>query len=207
MVLGGGMMKLKPAIMGLGTGFLLLTVSAPALAQDGTGLDCMAASYDTAAATQIAALAIDFELSATGEDASTGQLAEIAGASTSACLSENGWPQSQQLPAILYETGRLFEIGYRSSGALTDAQIDMIDTALADGDRTKLWAMLEKATIAGINGREPVLTEDETLSLGVFVIGAGLGSDLADATKVGELLGLMSLKKYGEKQFAEAGAK
>lgn len=204
MILGDGMMKLKPALIGLGLG--LLAISTPALAQDGTGLACMAASYDTAKATEIATLAVDFEMNATGADASTGKLAQIAATSTLACLSENGWSQNQQMPAILYETGRLFEIGYRSSGSMTDAQIDMIDTALADGDRTELWEMLEKATIAGMKGEDPNLTEAEQLSLGVFVIGAGLGSDLAVATKVGELLGLMSLKSYGEKQFAEAGA-
>lgn len=180
----------------------ILVLSSPLQAQDGTRLDCMAAVYSDAEIAEIEAMPSIFEPSTTSPDSPNARLSELSGAATAACIVELDWSQDAAVAAAIYEWSRLFEAVYRASGSLTEEQLTLIDAALAEGDRSDLWVVVEKRVMASFDGVEVDSAKADNRPLGLFMIGAGLGQDLDTATKLGELLGMMALQRVSGRRFA-----
>ena len=183
----------------LGLAALLLALPGTAKAAD--GLECMAQSYGPEKLAEISALSTRFSFDDTPQ--STGnELSQIGIKAAYDCYEENAWSERTLYYATIFELGRLSEAAYRQSGHLTAEQIRTFDQALSGRDRPELWALMERAVIAGLEGREPESTPQEEVLMGGFLISAGLGSDDTLSTRIGELMGTMALQRIGRREFA-----
>jgi hypothetical protein len=181
-------------------GLLAASLAVPGVAQAAGGVECMAKSYDAGELTQIAALSKKLSFDDEGQGAGN-ELAQISTKVAYECADKHGWPESVFYYAVIYELGRLSEAAYRRSGSLTDEQIRRIDSALATGDRSDVWAVMENAVRAGLENRDPVTTPEEDTLVAGFLLAAGFGDDAALGEKVGELLGTMALQRVGRREF------
>ncbi len=191
-------------MMRRGIGPLLALAAAqaamPRTARAADGLACMAEGYSPEELSDIARLSGNFSLE-DGADADADSLAQIGISQTFECQQTAGWTDQAMYYAMLYELGRLSAAAFRQSGHLTPDQLRLLDTALAQGDRSQLWALMERGVMAGIEQRDPEFTTQEEFLMGAFVISAGLGSDEAVSEKVGQLLGSMALVRLGQREF------
>jgi hypothetical protein len=181
-------------------GLLAASLAVPGVARAAGGVECMAKSYDAGELSQIAALSKRLSFDAQGSSAGEA-LAQITTKVAYECSDQHGWPESVFYYAVIYELGRLSEAAYRRSGRLTDEQIRRLDSALATGDRSHVWAVMEDAVMAGLENREPVTTPQEDMLMAGFLLSAGFGDDEAVGERVGELLGTMALQRVGRREF------
>jgi len=182
-----------------GLGALLLAWPGAAGA---AGLECMAQSYGAEELAEIAALSTRFSFDDSDPQSTGDELSQIGIEAAQGCSGANGWSENELYYAMLFELGRLSEAAYRLAGHLTAGQLRAIDDTLAGGERVELWTLMERAVIAGLEGREPQSTPEEDFVLGSFLMTAGFGDDEAVGTKVGELLGTMALWRIGRREFA-----
>lgn len=171
----------------------------PALAQD-KGLDCMANSYTASQRAELAELGPRARFGdGGGANAAADAMGDIAMLAVDSCISQLGWTQEQAMYAALYELGRVSEAAFRASGQLSDGDLAAIDRALATGDRTALWASVERGLTGGMVGDTGGPSSADTIAMGAFILGTGLGED--EAVRVGILLGFMGLQRMGEREF------
>lgn len=181
--------------------FALALSSAPALAQ-GKGIDCMANSYTASQRARMAEIGPDVSFGDGGTtNAAADELGDIAMAAVEQCLTRHGWTQEQAMYAAFYELGRVSEAGFRASGELTPEQLRRIDEALATGDRSRLWAAVERGLTGGMvdDGSGP--PPGDAIAMGAFVLGAGIEATERNGERVGILLGFMGLQRLGRREF------
>lgn len=185
-------------------GLALVMLTTPGVARAADGLDCMAQSYAAEDLAAIEALSTEFSFR-DGGDGSEDRLSQIGVAATYRCSEANSWSANQLYYAMLFELGRLSEAAYRRSGHLSAQQLRTIDESLAAREREELWALMERAVLAGLENREAETTASEDLLMGGFLFSLGLGADEAMGEKVGELMGTMALQRIGRREFAALG--
>lgn len=183
---------------------LLAIIATPAAAQD-TPLSCMAGVYTEAEDQRLKQLGPQADFASDGDDPASAQIAELVGVSVDRCRVQRGWSEEVMVYAFLYELGRVMEYGYRRSGQLSGEQLGQIDTALATGDRSRLWEIVEREAMNGLNGRpQSQASMLDAMVLGSFVIGSGLENTQETGEKVGFLLGMMALQRVAAREFAAA---
>lgn len=188
---------------GLFAGFGALLLACPGTAFAAEPLDCMAGAYTPEQQAQLDKVIPKFSLTDEKQkDKVSEVVAALAVEAAATCTEQNNWPEEGLYYAMLYEISRLSEISFRQSGKMTADELRLFDEALAKRDRTTLWNLMERAVMAGLNEEEAKFTTQEEVTLGAFVIAAGLGSDEAMGEKVGELLGMMALMRYSKREFA-----
>lgn len=170
----------------------------PAMAQD-KGLACMADSYSASQRAELADLATRARFGDEGTNAAADAMGDMAMEAVQVCITQRGWTQEEAMYAAFYELGRVSEAGFRASGQLSEGDLAAIDRALATGDRTALWAGVERGLMGGMTGSNAEPSASDAISMGAFIIGAGLGED--EAVRVGILLGFMGLQRLGEREF------
>jgi len=180
----------------------LAVLATPAFAKS-NDIACMAQGYDAPTLNKIVQLGPQVDIAAGPENTANDELSQIAVLAVKACMIEHGWNEMQAFNAILYEIGRLQEAAFRQYGPLTPEQISGIDAALATGDRSALWAILEAQAQKGIDGRPVDVTEREAMLLGIFIVGAGLPPTEEAGEVAGLLLGMMALQRMGAREFAK----
>lgn len=190
----------------MGAGLFAILIASASTASAADTLGCMAQSYDAADLARIEALSTNFSIDQV-KDEKADSLGDVAFKAAAVCADSNSWSDDQIYYAMLFEVGRLSEAAYRRSDALTADQFRKLDMALARQDRTELWAILEKSTIASLNDQEPPTTSQEKIKLGIFAIAAGVGADETSGEHVGVLLGLMSMQRYAQREFEALGKK
>lgn len=183
----------------------LPVMSVPAMAQS-KGVNCMRGEYSTAQREELVELSP--YLSSGGMDLDQSvfdQIGAIAMTAVESCVAINSWNEEQSLYATLFELGRLNEIAYRASGQLSSEELSQLDTALATGNRDRLWDVIEAGVTGGMGDTEAAVSNTDAMVLGAFLIGAGLdveNESLMVAEKVGLLLGFMGLQRMGRREFA-----
>lgn len=175
-------------------------MAAPAQAQE-KGLGCMESRYTTDQLSQIAELGPQADIMA-GGNPQADQLAQTAIGSAFQCAAANGWDDDQTRLAAFYELGRIMEGAFRSSDALSDAQLAKVDATLAKGDRTALWRTVESVMVPGLIGQEPQMSDADLLVLGTFAAELDEAPEDGFDEKVGILLGFMALQDYATREFA-----
>lgn len=170
------------------------------VASETSPIDCMAQSYDPEQLAQIEELDADF-LRSDAQSESSGGFEEVTIVVTAGCAYEHGWNEDQIHYAMLYEGGRLGEAAYRKAGPLSAEQLAKLDAALAKRDNTEMWKLMERAVVAGVEGVEVEFTKGEEMTLGLFIIGSGLGMGEDVGENVGSLLGLMAMQRYAQREF------
>ncbi|RPF70583.1 hypothetical protein [Aurantiacibacter spongiae] len=175
--------------------------SAPVAAQ-GKALGCMAGAYTGEQDARLDALADEAGFAGESDEAD-GELAGIVMQAVESCVDGNGWTQEEAMYAAFYELGRVSEAAYRNSGELSEAQLGNVDEALAKGDRSRLWGIIERGLMNGMASGDgnSGISGGDAMTLGAFVTGTGIGSDEATAEKVGVLLGFMALQRLGRREF------
>lgn len=190
------------------TGALTLSLlSVPAAAQN-KGLNCMRGQYTPAETARIEALGPTLTTNAQLNDSAMNTLGEIAMAAIQTCAERYDWGDREIAFATLYELGRVAEVAYRAGDDLTPRQFELIDEALASGNRDILWSIIEGSVLGGIDGQPDPVTQNEAILLGLFVSEAGLLSPNATnaeseqmGEKVGVLLGFMGLQRISLRMF------
>jgi len=179
-------------------------MSAPAMAQD-KGVNCMRAEYSTAQRDELAELGPQVSVfGAQINQAVFDQIGDIAMTAIESCVANNGWTQEQAIYATFFELGRLNEAAYRASGQLSDEELGLLDSALATGNRDRLWDVIEAGVMAGMGDTEAPVANGDAMVMGAFLIGSGLdveNESLMVAEKVGLLLGFMGLQRLGRREF------
>ncbi len=178
-----------------------LMTAAPAMAREQSELSCLENGYSADQRREIDGLLGQVSLLGSGEDPAMDALGEVVLTGAMACAETLGWSEAEVEPALLYEFGRLMEIGFRRHGNLSEGDIAKVDTALAKGDRTALWAALEDQLALGMNG-EPDSVSDESATLfGLFMLESGVGLDEAKAEQVGVYLAAKAMQRASARQF------
>jgi len=182
-------------------GGLLLGTPGAALAAG--PLDCMAQTYDAGELAEIGGFSEGFSLDTDAEGSNSADIADFALVAADECAGQYDWSDDQVYFAMIYEVSRLSETAYRESGSMPTDQLQLLDSALAKRERTELWALLERAAVAGLNGEQADFNRQEEFMMGAFVLSAKIDDALAE--KVGELMGIMALKRYAQREFEKAG--
>ncbi len=166
-------------------------------------LGCFAASYSEGQLSQIDLWSKKIDMSLQDDPAGEA-LADIAVSGMGYCLSKLDWSEEQAFLGLLYEIGRLSEMGLRSNGSLTSEELAMIDNHIASDDHASIWEILERVTWASVNGEDDSTTASEDFQLGLFVSRAGLDISGDGPTRVGELLGTMAMQRVAMREFVAA---
>ena len=170
----------------------------PAVAQD-KGLDCMVNSYTASQRAELAELGPRARFGDGGDaNSAANAMGDIAMVAVDGCISQLGWTQEEAMYAALYELGRVSEAAFRASGQLTQNDLAAVDRALATGDRTALWASVERGLMGGMAGDTAGPSATDTIAMGAFILGTGLGEE--EAVRVGILLGFMGLQRVGARE-------
>ena len=174
----------------------------PAMAQ-GKGLECMANAYTAEEQATMAELGpqVDYGDGANVNPAANAIL-EMSVLAVERCMSQRGWTEDQVAFATLYEMGRVNEIAYRASGALSEEEMRLLDEALATGNRDRLWEAIDRSLGMGFAGDDADPAMADSIVMGTFILGAGLPDDEETAVKIGLLLGWIGLKRMGAREFA-----
>ncbi len=179
----------------------LAVLGAPAMASDG-GITCMEEGYDTATLGQIEQLMGQVDIEAGDENIANAKLGQLVIEAVQFCIAEHGWNELQTFNAIIYEIGRLQELAMRQNGPLTPQEISNLDKALANGDRTQLWTIVEAQAQKGMVGEAVDVSDREAMILGMFIVAAGIPPTEEAGEDVGLLLGMMALQRIGAREFA-----
>lgn len=170
----------------------------PALAQ-GKGLACMAGSYTASERAELSELGVRARFGEGGTNAAADAMGELAMQAVETCVQRLGWSQEEAMYAAFYELGRVSEAGFRASGQLSRDELAAVDRALASGDRSSLWASVERELMGGMTEDRSASSTGDAIILGAFILGTGLDED--EAVSVGILLGFMGLQRVGQREF------
>lgn len=179
----------------------LVLAPIPVVAQN-AGLDCMKSSYTAAQLSEFRRLAPGMSFAEGEEQAAANRMADIGMEAVVACASSLNWSEDQMMQAAFYEISRLSEAGYRQSGALTAAELTRFDNALAQGNRDRLWQVVERSAVSGMQGTQDEISTMDEILLGSFALSAGFGDSEEEGAKVGMLLGFMAMQRVATREFA-----
>lgn len=182
-------------------GAALVTAAAPALAGEQGELSCLQNGYTVAQISEIDGLLGKVSMLGSGEDPAMDALGLVVMTGALACAEKLGWSEAEVEPALFYEFGRLLEVGFLRHGNLSEGEIAKVDTALAKGDRTALWAALEEQLAIGMDGQHDSVSDENATLFGLFMLETGLGLDEAKAEQVGVYLAAKAMQRASARQF------
>lgn len=198
----------RTTILALAGALTLPFVPVTAAAQ-GKDLMCMQGEYSPAQNARIEAIGPSLSNAGEISQQAMNSLGEIAMTSIEVCAAQHGWNETATAFATLYELGRISEIAYRAGDDLSPREFALIDSALATGNRDRLWSIVEESVIGGMDGEPDPVSNTQAIVLGLFVQEAGLlpegmsdaqGVDIGE--RVGVLLGFIALQRVSEREFA-----
>ncbi|WP_086607764.1 hypothetical protein [Erythrobacter donghaensis] len=178
-----------------------LIIAAPGHAGDVKELACAEQAYTPEQRAQIDGLLPQIDLLSGGDNPALNQLGALVGSTAMQCGDQLQWEQADLQPAILFELGRLMEIGMRRHGPLTPAEIAKVEAALAKGDRTKLWTAIEEQVMIGMTGGDATVSNDNAVVFGAFMVETGLGLDVTKAEYVGAFLATKAMQRTSMRTF------
>ena len=181
-------------------GAALLMASA-AQAGNGDELRCMQKSYTAAQNGQLDRLLPQVDLLGNADSPAMDPLGELVGEVVMGCATKHDWTDIEFETAILFEIGRLLETGMRRHGPLKQAEIAKVDAALARGDRSALWSAIERQVAVGMSGEEAVISDDDTVVMGAFMLEIGVGFDMTKAEQVGAFLATRAMQRASRREF------
>jgi hypothetical protein len=177
-----------------------LAPASAAEAAEAAEIGCVAQRYSPDQQSELDALLPAVDALGGGSMEALGAL--IGGAATQ-CASTHGWDALQFELALLNELGRLLELAMRRHGPLSSEEIARLDAALAQGDRTALWAALEEQMAAGFSGSDAETNDGGAMLFGSFMLETGIGLDNAKAEQVGAFLAAMAMQRVSARRFAQ----
>jgi hypothetical protein len=160
--------------------------------------------YSADQKAEIDSLLAKVKLMSEGEDPAMESLGFVVMTSAADCASRFDWSDGEMAPAMLFEFGRLLEIGFLRHGDLTAAEIAKVDRALAKGDRSALWAALEEQLAQGMEGDTETVSNENAQLFGLFIIETGVGLEEAKAEQVGVYLAAKAMQRASARQFVAA---
>lgn len=181
-------------------GAALMTAS-PALAREQSELACVENGYTAGQRAEIDGLLSKLEILGAGESPAMDALGLVVVTGAMECAEKFGWSEAEVEPALLYEFGRLMEVGFLRHGQLTESEIARVDTALAKGDRTALWTALEDQLAVGMGGDTETVSDENASIFGMFMLETGLGLDEAKAEQVGIYLAAKAMQRASAREF------
>lgn len=179
-----------------------LMIASPGHAGDVKELACAEQAYTLEQRAQIDGLLPQIDILSAGDNPALDELGALVGMTAMQCGDQLQWDEADFEPAILFELGRLMEIGMRRHGPLTPAEIAKVENALAKGDRTRLWSAIEEQVAVGMTGGEASVSDDNAVVFGAFMLEAGLGLDVEKAEYVGAFLATMAMQRASTRIFA-----
>jgi hypothetical protein len=182
-------------------GAAALLMASGAQAGDSEELTCMRSSYGTARTAEIDRLLPQVDLLASGQSPAMDELGQIVGEAVAGCVGTYAWNDIEFETAVLYEVGRLLELGMRRHGPLTQADIARVDEALAKGDRSALWTAIEQQVAIGMSGEEEEISTADSVLMGAFMLEIGVGTDLEKAEQVGAFLATRAMQRGSRRNF------
>ncbi|MBU7580037.1 MAG: hypothetical protein KAF27_06145 [Porphyrobacter sp.] len=185
-------------------GCAALTIAAPAWAGDKAELACVQKGYTAEQTAQVDGLLAKVNILAEGEDPAMDALGMLVMGVASECMTRYDWSDAEIEPALLYEFGRLMEVGFRRHGSLAASEIAQIDAALGRGDRTSLWAALEEQLAIGMAGQTDSVSDANAEVFGLFIMETGIGLDEAKGEQVGVYLAAKAMQRASARQFTAA---
>jgi hypothetical protein len=164
-------------------------------------LACIKQSYTAEQSGQIDRLLPQVDILGSSQSPAMDRLGGIVGEAVAGCVMKLKWEDREFESAVLFEVGRLLETGMRRHGPLTQAEIAMIDTALARGDRSALWTAIERLVAVGMSGDEEELSDADSVLMGAFMLEVGVGFDEAKAEQVGAFLATRAMQRASQREF------
>jgi hypothetical protein len=183
---------------------LVLSVTNPAAAQaaEPDELGCIAATYSPEQQGEVDALLPGLDLLFQRRSAMLDQLSLIILASASVCDSTYDWSDAEQESAMPNELGRLMELALRRHGRLTGEDVARVDALLATGDRSALWAALERHIGIGLAGRNEAIAHDEAIVMGQFIGDTGVGPEERKIEEISVYLAAKTMQRISARAFA-----
>jgi hypothetical protein len=178
---------------------LLITSGAQAGNRD--ELACIQQSYTAEQSGQLDRLLPQVDILGSSQSPAMDRLGGIVGEAVAGCVMKLKWEDREFESAVLFEVGRLLETGMRRHGPLTQAEIAMIDTALARGDRSALWAAIEEQVAVGMSGGEEEISDEDSVLMGAFMLEIGVGLDENKAEQVGAFLATRAMQRASQREF------
>lgn len=179
-----------------------LMMASGAQAADPDELGCIEKGYTPEQRAQIDALLPKVDLLAGGQNPSSAELGMLIGGVAKNCAASLEWDSEEIRPAVLYEFGRVTELGVRRHGPLTADEVSRIDAALATGDRAALWSALEAQVAAGMMGQADSTPPDSAVVLGAFMIETVVDLQGAKPGQVGAFLATLAMQRISRRAFA-----
>ncbi len=185
-------------------GAAALTMAAPAWAGEKGELACLQNSYTAEQKTQIDGLLAKVNILGEGEDPAMDAMGILVLGAAEGCMTRFEWTDTEIEPALLYEFGRLMEVGFLRHGKLSANEIAQVDAALGRGDRTALWAALEAQLAQGMGGDTETVSDENAAVFGLFIMETGLPLDEAKGEQVGVYLAAKAMQRASLRQFTAA---
>jgi hypothetical protein len=161
-------------------------------------------SYTAQQKTEIDGLLAKMNILGEGEDPAMDAMGVLVLGAVEGCMTKYDWGDTEIEPALLYEFGRLMEVGFLRHGSLSAAEIAKVDAALAQGDRTALWAALEAQLAQGMTGDTESVSDENAAVFGLFIMEAGLPLDEVKGEQVGVYLAAKAMQRASARQFTAA---
>lgn len=178
-----------------------LVSATPAAAGEKAELACVQNGYSAQQRAEVDGLLAKVDILGEAEDPAMDALGALVIGSASACATTFDWDETEFESVMLFEFGRLLEIGFRRHGNLTRDEIGAVDEALAQGDRSALWAALEEQLGAGMATGDESVSDENAEVFGLFILETGLGLDDAKAEQVGVYLAAKAMQRFNARQF------
>ncbi|MEL7189853.1 MAG: hypothetical protein AAGK17_09915 [Pseudomonadota bacterium] len=191
------------SIFTLFAGCVLIILSTPTWAQEDQSLGCLKTGYSAEEQIKLDALLPEFD--ALGESAVEEDLVAIVYDAVTRCSETEDWSDKQVEMALMHEFGRISEIAFSNYGPLSGDEIAGINSALAKGNRSEIWATIEKQVETEINGTDEELTNAADkrgeILLGLFAFEVGLADDLKKAELLGVFLSFKAMQRWATREF------
>jgi hypothetical protein len=179
-----------------------LMMASAASAGEQAELACIQQGYDAAQKAELDSLVGKVDILGDGNDPAIESLGTLVVSVATGCGTKYGWTDPETGGALLYEFGRLMELGFRRSGKLTNAEIAKIDTALDKGDRDPLWAALEAQIAQGMSGDVETVNGANAEIFGTFILELGIDNVEEDkAEQIGVYLAAKAMQRASARDF------
>lgn len=178
-----------------------LMIASSASAGEQAELACIQKGYSAEQKAEVDSLVGKVDVIGESNDPALESLGTLVMSVATGCGTQYGWTDPEAGSALLYEFGRLMELGFRRSGKLTNAEIARIDTALGKGDREALWDALEDQIAQGMGGDVETVNEANAEMFGNFILELGLGTDGGKPEQIGVYLAAKAMQRASARNF------
>lgn len=178
---------------------------AGAPAEAAANIECMDDGYSAADEKVFQDFFANFTVASMNQEgASDAYTAPIATRAANCALS-NGWNEAAITNAIFYRMSVMLAAALELKSPLTKDQMTRLEDTIAKADQARLRAILGPGIEASMNSQSgPELSEEDTMYLGLVVIGAGLPQDDGIGEYVGALLGARMMAEIAAEKFAQS---